>query len=195
MLGVNRAGAVREAASCHSKPASGYACVLLPPRGEKRNESHPSRGAARKLSLMKDCSVDSAFHTAIRVLTSEAWEPPQFQEKRTRSEKAILRALGEFWGVLGEALGVQTIILRMRNPILGTASHGLSNAKTTILGGAPGAIPGIDGNPHERFAFAPAFSEHFFKNWGGLTVVTSAYANVTTHTRGFRPSIPTVKFW
>ena len=43
----------------------------------------------------------------------------------------------------------------MRNPILGMASHDLSNAKTTILGATPGAIPGIDGNPHERFSFGP----------------------------------------
>ena len=47
------------------------------------------------------------------------------------------------------------------------ASHDLSNTKTTILGAAPGAIPGIDGNLLERFSFAPAFSERFFKNWGG----------------------------
>ena len=37
----------------------------------------------------------------------------------------------------------------------------------TILGAIPGAIHGIDRNPHERFSFAPAFSERFFKNWGG----------------------------
>ena len=55
----------------------------------------------------------------------------------------------------------------MRNPIHGTASHDLSNAKTTILGATPGAIPEIGGNPHERFSFATAFSELFFKNWGG----------------------------
>ena len=30
-----------------------------------------------------------------------------------------------------------------------------------------GAIPGIHGNPHERASFSPAFSERFFKNWGG----------------------------
>ena len=53
-----------------------------------------------------------------------------------------LGALGEFRGVLGAALGVQKTILGMRNPILGMASHDLSNAKTTILGGTPGAIPG-----------------------------------------------------
>ena len=80
---------------------------------------------------------------------SEAWGPPQFQEKRSRSEKAILGALGAFRGILGAALGVQKIILGMRNPILGMASHNLSNSKTTILGATPGAISGIDGNPHD----------------------------------------------
>ena len=38
----------------------------------------------------------------------------------------------------------------MRNPILGMASHDLSNTKTTILGATPGAIPGIDGNTHDQ---------------------------------------------
>ena len=47
------------------------------------------------------------------------------------------------------------------------ASHGLSNAKTTILGATLGAIPRNGGNPIETFSFAPAFSEHIFKNWGG----------------------------
>ena len=93
--------------------------------------------------------------------------PPQFQEKRSRSEKAILGALGEFRGILGAALGIRNSILGIRNSILGMASHDLSNTKTTILGATPGAILGIDGNSHERFSFAPAFSERFFKNWGG----------------------------
>ena len=39
------------------------------------------------------------------------------------------------------------------------ASHDLCNVKTRIVGATPGAIPGIDGNPHERFSFAHAFSE------------------------------------
>ena len=55
----------------------------------------------------------------------------------------------------------------MRKPILGMVSRDLSNAKATILGATLGAIPGISGNAHERFSFAPAFSERFFKNWGG----------------------------
>ena len=105
---------------------------------------------------------------------SEAWEPPQFPEKRSRSEKAILGALGEFRGILGAALGIRISILGIRdsilgirNSILGMASHDLSNTKAKIFGATPGAIPGIDGDPHERFLFAPAFSERFFKNWGG----------------------------
>ena len=46
---------------------------------------------------------------------SEAWGTPQFQEKRSRSEKAILGALGAFRDILGAALGVfcQKIILGM----------------------------------------------------------------------------------
>ena len=91
---------------------------------------------------------------------SLAWGPPQFQEKRSRSEKAILGALGEFRGILGAALGIG-------NSILGMASHDLINTKPTILGATLGAIPGIAANPPERFSFAPAFSERFFKNWGG----------------------------
>ena len=39
--------------------------------------------------------------------------------------------------------------------------------KTTILGATLGATSRSDGNPHEAFSFAPAFSEHFCKNWGG----------------------------
>ena len=58
-------------------------------------------------------------------------------------------------------------MLGMRNPILGMASHDLCNAKTIILGETPRAIPGIDGNPHGRLPFAHAFSEEFFKSWGG----------------------------
>ena len=40
------------------------------------------------------------------------------------------------------------------------------NTNTTILGATPGAIPGIDGNPHERFSFAPAVSGGFFRELG-----------------------------
>ena len=42
------------------------------------------------------------FKTSMRITSrgyfSETWGPPQFQEKRSRSEKAILGALGEFRG-------------------------------------------------------------------------------------------------
>ena len=98
---------------------------------------------------------------------SEACGPPQFQEKRSRSDKAILGALREFRGILGAALGIGNSILGIRNSILRMASHDLINTKPTILGATLGAIPGIAANPPERFSFAPAFSERFFKNWGG----------------------------
>ena len=45
------------------------------------------------------------------------------------------------------------------------ASHDLCNAKTTILGATPGAIPGIDGNPHERFQL-PMHSRSVFSRIG-----------------------------
>ena len=85
---------------------------------------------------------------------SEAWGPPQFQEKHSRCEKAILGALGEFRGILGAALGIGNSILGIRNSILGMASHDLINTKPTILGATLGAIPGIAANPPERFSFA-----------------------------------------
>ena len=92
---------------------------------------------------------------------SEAWGPPQFQEERSRSEKAILGALGEFRGILGAALGVRNSILGIRNSILGMASHDLSNTKTTILGATPGAMPGIDGNPSKIFICASILGAFF----------------------------------
>ena len=91
---------------------------------------------------------------------SEAWGPPQFQERRSRSEKAILGALGKFRGILGAALGIQRPILGMRNSILGMASHHLSNTRTTILGATPGAILKDCHLPLHSRSF-------FFKNKGG----------------------------
>ena len=105
---------------------------------------------------------------------SEACGPPQFQEKRSQSDKAILGALREFRGILGATLAIQKVILGMRNSILRMASHDLSNTETTILGATLGAIPGIGGSDSRNWweakrniSFAPAFSERLFKNWGG----------------------------
>ena len=89
---------------------------------------------------------------------SQAWGPPQFQEKRSRREKAILGALGEFPSILGAALGIPDSILGMRNSILGMASHDLSDTKTTILGATPGVIPRLDGNSHERLSLTLSLS-------------------------------------
>ena len=69
--------------------------------------------------------------TKTHCLSSKASVQPQFQEKSSRSEKAILGALGAFRGVLGATLGVQEIILGMRNPTLGMASHDLCNENTS----------------------------------------------------------------
>ena len=113
------------------------------------------------------CPASQEGTTESDVKFSETWGPPQFQEKRSRSERAILGALGEFRGILGAALGIGNSILGIRNSILGMASHDLINTKPTILGATLGAIPGVAANPPERFSFAPAFSERFFKNWGG----------------------------
>ena len=99
-------------------------------------------------------------------LKSRIGGPPQFQEKRSRSERAILGALGEFRGILGAALGIGNSILGIRNSILGMASHDLINTKPTILGATLGAIPGIAANPPEIFTFDPAFSERFFQKLG-----------------------------
>ena len=71
-----------------------------------------------------------------------------------------------YWSMDGSSQ-IQNSILGIRNSILGMASRDLSNTKTIILGATPGVIPGIDGNPHERLSFAPAFSERFFENWDG----------------------------
>ena len=89
--------------------------------------------------------------------------------KNALGVKRPFSELSESFGVfiLGAALGIRNSVLGVRNSILGMASHDLSNTKTTILGATPWAIPGIDGNPHERSSFAPPFSERFFENWGG----------------------------
>ena len=66
-------------------------------------------------------------------------------------KKAILGALGRKFS---EQLSEFKNPFSERNSILGMAFHDLSSTKTTILGATPGAIPGIDGNPPERFSFA-----------------------------------------
>ena len=75
------------------------------------------------------------------ILFSKAWGPPQLQEKRSRSEKVILGALGEFRGILGAALRIQTLILGMRNSILGMASHDLSIRKPQFSEQLPERFP------------------------------------------------------
>ena len=99
------------------------------------------------------------------LLFSEAWGPPQFQEKRSRSEKAILGALGEFRGILGAALGIGHSILGIRNSILGMASHDLINTKPTILGATLGAIPELP-RTHPKDFHLPLHSRSVFSRIG-----------------------------
>ena len=108
---------------------------------------------------------------------SEAWGPPQFQEKRSRSERAILGALREFRGILGAALGIGNSILGIRNSILGMASHDLSNTKPTILGATLGAIPGIAANPPERFSIGVVPAHQTLDASGASEALRGAPAN------------------
>ena len=105
----------------------------------------------------------------------------------------MLVTLGNCWSILGAALGVQKTILGMRNPILGMASHDLSNVKTTILGATLGATPGIAANPPERFSFAPEFSERFFKNaYGGKVRLLRALRECKQRSLTVSKNAPTV---
>ena len=105
---------------------------------------------------------------------SEAGDHPNFRKNALGVEKAILGAQGEFRAILGATLGVQKLIIGMRNPILGMVSHDLSNAKTTILGATLGAIPGIAANPPERFFSCPCILGAIFPRIG---VVPARQAN------------------
>ena len=101
------------------------------------------------------------------IVLSEAWEPPQFQEDRSWSGKAILGAPGEFQGILGAALRVQKSILGMRNPILGMASHDLGNAKPQFSEQLLERFLEMVGT-HMKDFHLPLHSRSFsFKNWGG----------------------------
>ena len=64
-------------------------------------------------------------------LNQKPGDHPNFR-KNALSEKAILRALGQFWAVLGAALGLPKLILGMQTFILGMASHDLSNVSEQL---------------------------------------------------------------
>ena len=97
---------------------------------------------------------------------SEAWGPPQFQEKRSRSERAILGALGEFRGILGAALGIGNSILGIRNSILGMASHDLINTKPTILGATSRSDSRNCREPTRKIFVCPCILGEFFQELG-----------------------------
>ena len=108
--------------------------------------------------------------TALLRPHSEAWGPPQFQEKHSRNEKAILGALGEFRGILGAAPGIQWFSeseiplsewhFHSRNDISRLEQYETRNSRSNSRSDSR-----IWREPHGRFSFAPTFSERFFKNW------------------------------
>ena len=61
---------------------------------------------AHAKTVPKDWVCDLSVWFFVLQDMSEAWGPPQIQEKRSRSEKAILAALGEFRHILGAALEI-----------------------------------------------------------------------------------------
>ena len=63
--------------------------------GETSKKSSGDGAPKCQISPLSLSNVSCLF-TGARNINSEAWRPPQFQEKRSRSEKAILGALGEF---------------------------------------------------------------------------------------------------
>ena len=83
--------------------------------------------------------------------SSEAWGPPQFQEKRSRSEKAFSELLDSSGVFLGAALGIRNSILGIRNSILGMAFQDLSNTKTKVLGATPERFPELIGTHMKDF--------------------------------------------
>ena len=52
------------------------------------------------MGVVRGLRVSGVLRFQMLFVLSEAWGPPQFQEKRLRSEKAILGAPGEFRGIL-----------------------------------------------------------------------------------------------
>ena len=94
------------------------------------------------------------------IMFQKPGDHPNFQ-KNALGVKRPFSELSENSGVFSEKLSEFNVILGMRKSILGMASHEfIEQYETTILGATPGVIPGIDGNPAERFSFAHAFSEY-----------------------------------
>ena len=86
---------------------------------------------------------------------------PKFRKKRSRSEKATLGSLGPFRVILGAALGVQELILGMRNAILAMASHDLCNAKPQFSEQLPERCPELMGT-HMEDVHLPMHSRSVF---------------------------------
>ena len=81
------------------------------------------------------------------------------------------------------------MILRMRGPVFGVASHDLSNAKATNLRAAPGALLKIDGNAHEvGFSLPPDFSERTLQSIPLSLISSSGFKRDKMSRSSMRPS-------
>ena len=99
--------------------------------------------------------------------------------KRSRREKAILGALGEFRGILGAALGIHGI----RNSILGMASHDLSNMKPQFSEQLPERFPELMGT-HMKDFHLPLHSRSVILRIG------PARKNINFFCRPLSPGLP-----
>ena len=99
---------------------------------------------------------------------SEAWRPSQFQEKTLSEWKGHSSELWESSGVFSEQLSeFRNWFSECKIPFSEWHLTTWATRKPQFSEQLSEPFPELMGNPHERFSFDPAFSERFFKNWGG----------------------------
>ena len=100
-------------------------------------------------------------------LNSEAWGPPQFQEKGSRSEKAIPGALVAFRGILGSNSRSSETNSRnekshSRNGVSRLQLCENHNSRSNSRSDSQNSC-----EPTRKIFICFCISERFFKNWGG----------------------------
>ena len=125
---------------------------------------------------------------------SEAWGPPLFQEKRSRSEKAILGAQGAFRCVLGAALGSRSSENNSRNAKSHNDSHSRNGVSfkvpeghhprgTTLREALRGNLPlrGLCGGLSEGFAgVSPRVLRGSLRGSAGVRGIFRGFRGVVT---------------
>ena len=120
--------------------------------------------------------------TLLKEQRSEAWEPPPISGKTLSERKGHSRCSGRVPGYSrSSSQSSKNNFRNEKSHSWNGTSHDLSNTKATILGATLGAIPGIDGNPHERCSFAPSFSERLFRELGWSPRARPIYPCFTWH--------------